>query len=80
MVSLCVYSVVGLLFAHDCLVHDYPLSSMTTRFVCVYGARLYPLVSESLVLVDLFLIDCLSCLGVIPNYLPSTKLGVWSRV
>ena len=52
MVSLCVYSLIGLLFAHDQLLHDYPLSCMTDWFVCVYGARVYPLTSESLVLVD----------------------------
>ena len=26
-----------------------------------------------------FLMNCLCCLGVIPNSLPSTKLGIWSR-
>ena len=49
---MCVDFVIGLLFVHDCLLHDCSFPCMTALFFCVCGARLYPLVFVSLVLVD----------------------------
>ena len=79
MISLCVDCMVGYLFAHDCLLHDCPFSCMTAYRLCLWGT----LVSSYFQITSLgrlFLIGFLNCLGVIPNCLPSTKLGVWNRV
>ena len=48
---MCVDFVIGFLFVHDCLLHD---CSFPARLLaaCVCGACVYPLTSESLVLVD----------------------------
>ena len=43
--------VIGLLFVHDCLLHDFSFLALLI-VACVSGARVYPLTFESLVLVD----------------------------
>ena len=43
--------VIGYLFVHDCLLHDCSFPCMTAYCLCL-GACVYPLISESLVLVD----------------------------
>ena len=68
MVSLCVGSVVSLLFVHEYVI-----------YLCLWGVLVSPYFCITS-LGQLFLIDFLSFLGVIPNCLPSTKLGVWSSV
>ena len=78
MISLCVDCMVGYLFTHDCLLYDCPFSCMIAYHLCFWGALVSPYFQITS-LGRLFLIDCLSCLGVIPNCLPSTKLGVWNR-
>ena len=55
------------------LLHDFLIC------LCLWGALVSPCFRITS-LGRLFLIDCLSCLVVIPNCFPSTKLGVWSRV
>ena len=76
---MCVDFVIRLLFVHDCLLHDCSVPCMTSYRLCLLGTC----VSPYLRITNLgrpFLMDCLCCLGVIPNFLPSTKLRVWNKV
>ena len=76
---MCVDFMIGLLFVHDCLLHDCSFPCMTACRLCLWGTVVSPCFQITS-LGRLFLIDFLSCLVVIPNCLPSTKLGVWNRV
>ena len=75
---MCVDFVTGLIFVHDCLLHDCSYPCMIACHLCLWGTcvSLYFRITS---LSRLFLIDFLCCLGVIPNYLPSTKLGFGIR-
>ena len=70
---------VGLLFVHDCLLHDYSFPYMTACLLCLWGKCVSPYLRITS-LGQSFLMDCLCCLGFIPNCLHSTKLGVWNSV
>ena len=76
---MCVDFVVGLLFMHDCFLHDCSFPCITTCRLCLWGMCVSPYFRITS-LGWSFLMDCLCYLGVIPNCLPSTKLGVWNRV
>ena len=76
---MCVDFMVGLLFVHDCFLHDYSFPCMTAYRLCLWGTCVSPYFRITS-LGQPFLMDFLCCLGVILNYLPSTKLGVWNRV
>ena len=76
---MCVDFVVGLLSVHDCLLHDCSFPCMTACRLCLWGtceSPYFQITSHG----RPFLMDCLYCLGVIPNCLPLTKLGVWNKV
>ena len=79
MIILFVDCMVRYLFAHDCLLHDCHFSCIVASRLCLWGALVSPYFRITS-LSRLFLIGFLNCLGVIANYLPSTKLGVWNRV
>ena len=74
MISLCVDCMVGYLFTHDCLLHDCLFSYIIVCRLCLWGMLVSPYFQITS-LSQLFLIGFLNCLGVIPNYLPSTKPG-----
>ena len=76
---MCVDFMIGLLFVHDCLLHDRSFPSVTAYRLCLLGTCVSPYFRITS-LGWPFLMDCLCCLGVIPNCLPSTKLGVWNKV
>ena len=76
---MCVDFVVSLLFVHDCLLYDCSFPCMTACYLCLWGKSVSPYFRITS-LGRPFLMDCLCCLGVIPNCLPSTNLGVWNKV
>ena len=78
MISLCVDFVVGYLFVHDCLWHGFSFSCMTALRLSLGDTFVSPYIQITS-LGQLLIIDFLG-LGVILNCLPSTKLGIWSKV
>ena len=63
---------------HGCLLHDCSFPCMTACRLCLWGTCVSPYFRITS-LGRPFLVDCLCCLGVIPNCLPSTKLGFGIR-
>ena len=76
---MCVDFVMGLLFVHDCLLHDCSFPCMTAYRLCLWAMCVSPYFRITS-LGRPFLMDCLCYFGVIPNCLRSTKLGVWNKV
>ena len=73
---MCIF-VIGLLFVHDCLLHDCSFPCMTACRLCLWGTCVSPY-SESLVLVG-HSHGLLMLFGSLTNCLPSTKLGFGIR-
>ena len=76
---MCVDFVIGLLFVHDCLLHDCSFPCMTACRLCLWGMCVSPYF-RIMSLGRPFLVDFLCFLGFIPNSLPLTKLRVWNKV